>query len=254
MDDARAKRKAGWRLMREAVRVHRGMMYPRHPRRAALGGGACRVPSLAGAAVDHGVAAGRLDRGAQLDDPDPRWSARCRPSAPASAATPRSGSRGASRPTCACGSSRTCRRLHFAFHDQAQTGQLMAYANTDIQQINNVGAADPAHDREHDPDGRGRGHPRARAAPASRCSRSARCRCSTSPRRASTTACIPVGLAAAGGAVGALGRRRGERHRHPGREGLRRRAAAARRGSRPRPTASTTARWTRRGCAPTSCR
>ena len=49
--------------------------------------------------------------------------------------------------------------LHFAFHDRAQTGQLMAYANTDIQQINNDGAADPAHDRELDPDGRGRGHP-----------------------------------------------------------------------------------------------
>jgi len=29
-------------------------------------------------------------------------------------------------------------RLHFAFHDRAQTGQLMAFANTDIQQINNV--------------------------------------------------------------------------------------------------------------------
>src|SRR5262245_13385560 len=29
-------------------------------------------------------------------------------------------------------------RLHFAFHDHAQTGQLMAYANTDIQQVNNV--------------------------------------------------------------------------------------------------------------------
>ncbi len=29
-------------------------------------------------------------------------------------------------------------RLHFAFHDSAQTGQLMAFANTDIQQINNV--------------------------------------------------------------------------------------------------------------------
>jgi ATP-binding cassette subfamily B protein len=28
--------------------------------------------------------------------------------------------------------------LHFAFHDRAQTGQLMAYANTDIQQINNA--------------------------------------------------------------------------------------------------------------------
>ncbi len=29
-------------------------------------------------------------------------------------------------------------QLHFAFHDRAQTGQLMAYANTDIQQINNA--------------------------------------------------------------------------------------------------------------------
>lgn len=29
-------------------------------------------------------------------------------------------------------------RLHFAFHDRAQTGQLMARANTDIQQVNTV--------------------------------------------------------------------------------------------------------------------
>ena len=29
-------------------------------------------------------------------------------------------------------------RLHFAFHDQAQTGQLMARANTDLQQVNLV--------------------------------------------------------------------------------------------------------------------
>ncbi|MCJ7436521.1 MAG: ABC transporter transmembrane domain-containing protein, partial [Acidimicrobiia bacterium] len=29
-------------------------------------------------------------------------------------------------------------RLHFAFHDRAQTGQLMARANTDIQQINTL--------------------------------------------------------------------------------------------------------------------
>jgi ATP-binding cassette subfamily B protein len=29
-------------------------------------------------------------------------------------------------------------RLHFAFHDRAQTGQLMARANTDIQQVNQV--------------------------------------------------------------------------------------------------------------------
>ena len=30
-------------------------------------------------------------------------------------------------------------RLHFAFHDQAQTGQLMARANTDIQQVETDG-------------------------------------------------------------------------------------------------------------------
>ena len=29
-------------------------------------------------------------------------------------------------------------RLHFAFHDESQTGQLMSRANSDIQQINNV--------------------------------------------------------------------------------------------------------------------
>ncbi|MCJ7672902.1 MAG: ABC transporter transmembrane domain-containing protein, partial [Acidimicrobiia bacterium] len=29
-------------------------------------------------------------------------------------------------------------RLHFAFHDRAQTGQLMARANTDIQQVNTL--------------------------------------------------------------------------------------------------------------------
>ena len=63
-------------------------------------------------------------------------------------------------------------RLHFAFHDRAQTGQLMAYANTDVQQINNVDHPHPAHDREHAADGRGRRHPCSCAAPVSRCSRS----------------------------------------------------------------------------------
>ena len=28
-------------------------------------------------------------------------------------------------------------RLHFAFHDEAQTGQLMSRANTDLQQVQN---------------------------------------------------------------------------------------------------------------------
>ena len=120
--------------------------------------------------------------------------------------------------------------LHFAFHDRAQTGQLMAYANTDIQQINNVVLLIPLTIAStiqmvavavilvlQQPG------PRVlRARP--------RCRCSTSPRPGSATACIPVGLAAAAGALRPLGCGRGERHRRARREGLRRRAAAARRG------------------------
>ena len=116
-------------------------------------------------------------------------SAPCRPSAPGCAVTPRSGSRGASRPTMRMKLVAHLQRLHFAFHDHAQTGQLMAYANTDIQQVNNVDPADPAHDREHDPDGRGRRSSSSRSTRSWRCSRSARCRCSTSRRRGSTSAC-----------------------------------------------------------------
>src|SRR3954467_1189566 len=56
VNDARARRKAGWRLMREAVRAHRKMMYLGIV--AGLGWAVARVsvPALAGAAVDHGVA------------------------------------------------------------------------------------------------------------------------------------------------------------------------------------------------------
>ena len=127
-------------------------------------------------------------------------------------------------------------RLHFAFHDQAQTGQLMARANTDIQQINQCVILDPAHAGELSHDGRrARDHGDARAR-CSRCSRSARSRSSTSPRRGSRDRIAPGRPRAAGGARRPLGRRRGERRRRPRREGLRRRAHAGASGSRPRPT------------------
>ena len=63
--------------------------------------------------------------------------------------------------------------LHFAFHDQAQTGQLMAYANTDIQQINNVVLLIPLTIASTIQMVAVVDHPRARAARASRSSRSA---------------------------------------------------------------------------------
>jgi len=46
-----------------------------------------------------------------------------------------SASRRASRPICANGLFAHLQRLSLRLHDQAQTGQLMARANSDIQQI-----------------------------------------------------------------------------------------------------------------------
>ena len=56
-------------------------------------------------------------------------------------------------------------RLHFAFHDHAQTGQLMANANTDIQQINNVVLLIPLTIASMLDDGRGRRRARRCAVP-----------------------------------------------------------------------------------------
>jgi MFS family permease len=56
VDDARAKRKAGWRLMREAVRAHRRMMYLGIFAGLLWAVARVAVPWLAGRAVDHGVA------------------------------------------------------------------------------------------------------------------------------------------------------------------------------------------------------
>ena len=118
-------------------------------------------------------------------------------------------------------------RLHFAFHDQAQTGQLMAYANTDIQQINNTCCSIPLTDRELDPDGRGRVILVFAEPGLALFALGALPLLNISATRFNHRM-YPGRHGAAGGAVGSLGRRRGERDRHPGREGLRGRAAAAR--------------------------
>jgi ATP-binding cassette, subfamily B, bacterial len=137
VEDARARRKAGWRLMREAVRAHRGMMYLGIFAGLVWAAARVSVPALAGVAVNRGVAEGD-------------WTA-ARNWMVAILLV------GAVQATCtgirryaAFGLAWRVERdlrmrlvahlqtLHFAFHDRAQTGQLMAYANTDIQQINNA--------------------------------------------------------------------------------------------------------------------
>ena len=145
-------------------------------------------------------------------------------------------------------------RLHFAFHDQAQTGQLMAHANTDIQQINNVVLLIPL----------------TIASTLTMVAvvvilvlqqsraRVVRARRAAAPQHRGdalhATACIPVGLqlqqelADLSGVVeeSVAGVRVVKGF------GAERLQSAAARGRSRR--ASTTARSTRRGCAPTSCR
>ena len=93
------------------------------------------VPLLAAAAVDDGMRKGDGGKVAHADARDGRWSASCRRS--------RTGLRRYAAFRIALRTETDLRqrlfahlqRLHFAFHDQSQTGQLMARANTDIQQV-----------------------------------------------------------------------------------------------------------------------
>jgi len=130
-------RKRGWRLMRSAVRAH--------PQLMILGVGAglvwatarVAVPLLAGEAIDHGIAVDRTGITFALTG------------AIIAVGAVQAVGTGLRRYAAFGLAWRVetdirmrlvahLQRLHFAFHDQAQTGQLMAYANTDIQQINNV--------------------------------------------------------------------------------------------------------------------
>ncbi len=137
MNDARARRKAGWRLIREVVRVNNKMMYLGILAGLLWAVARVAVPSLAGAAVDHGVA--KSDWSSARN-----WMFLILAVGAVQAIS--TGVRRYAAFGLAWRVERDLRMrlvahlqtLHFAFHDRAQTGQLMAYANTDIQQINNV--------------------------------------------------------------------------------------------------------------------
>jgi ATP-binding cassette, subfamily B, bacterial len=134
--EERARRKAGWRLMRSTVRPHRRILF--------LGVGAglvwaiarVSIPLMAGAAVNSMTNSSWSTTGL--------WTL-----AILSAGAVQGVCTGLRRYAAFGLAWRVetdmrmhlvehLQRLHFAFHDQAQTGQLMAYANTDIQQVNNV--------------------------------------------------------------------------------------------------------------------
>jgi ATP-binding cassette subfamily B protein len=137
VDDARARRKAGWRLMREAVWINKGLLILGILAGLLWAAARVSVPALAGAAVNRGVAA--ADWTAARN-----WMILILLVGAVQAIS--TGVRRYAAFGLAWRVERDLRMrlvahlqtLHFAFHDRAQTGQLMAYANTDIQQINNV--------------------------------------------------------------------------------------------------------------------
>ena len=131
-------RREGWRLMRSAVRPHRRTVWIGVL--AGLGWTAARVavPTMVGFAVDRTIVA-HHDNAALL-----RWVLAILAVGAVQALCT------AVRRYEAFGLAirvetdirmrlvAHLQRLHFAFHDESQTGQLMSRANSDIQQINNV--------------------------------------------------------------------------------------------------------------------
>jgi ATP-binding cassette subfamily B protein len=134
--DERAIRRAGWRLMREAVRPHKRLVYLGVIAGLVWAFARVAVPTLAGNAVDYGIARGHASETIA-------WTVAILAVGGVQAVC--TGLRRYSAFALAWRTETDIRmklvahlqRLHFAFHDEAQTGQLMAYANTDIQQINN---------------------------------------------------------------------------------------------------------------------
>jgi ATP-binding cassette subfamily B protein len=134
MDAEKEARRAGWRLMREAVRPYHGWV--------ALGVGAgvlwtaakVTVPLLAAAAIDEGILA---------HDNEKLVLFTALMVAVGLVQAVNTGLRRYAAFRMALRVETDLRdrlfahlqRLHFAFHDEAQTGQLMARANTDIQQV-----------------------------------------------------------------------------------------------------------------------
>jgi ATP-binding cassette, subfamily B, bacterial len=136
-DSERDARRAGWRLIYSAVRPQRAWVF------GGIGAGVLwtaaklTVPLLAAAAVDDGMRKGDTGKVIALTI------------AMVLVGVVQAVGTGARRYAAFRIALRTetdlrqrlfahLQRLHFSFHDQSQTGQLMARANTDIQQVETV--------------------------------------------------------------------------------------------------------------------
>ncbi|MGZ8752337.1 MAG: ABC transporter ATP-binding protein [Acidimicrobiia bacterium] len=137
MDSDRAARRAGWRLMYEAIRPQRPWVISGVAAGFLWTAAKVAVPLLAAAAINQGMVKG--DTGATV-----RFVLLMLAVGVVQAVC--TGLRRYSAFRIALRAETNLRqrlfahlqRLHFAFHDEAQTGQLMARANTDIQQIETV--------------------------------------------------------------------------------------------------------------------
>jgi len=134
MSDDREARRGGWRLMREALRPHKRLIVLGSLFGAGWTAAKVAVPSLVRVAIDRGVIPG--DAGQIV-----RWTIVIALVGLVQAATTGLRRYCAFRVSLQVEASLRHRlfahlqRLHFAFHDRAQTGELMARANTDLQQI-----------------------------------------------------------------------------------------------------------------------
>ena len=133
-DDDKARRRIGWRVIRDALRPHR--KWSRIGIAAGAGWAAARVviPLLAAAAIDRSIDHTR--------DPLWTWIAFL-----VGAGVFQGLCTGMRRYAAFCLAYRVetdmrmqlvahLQRLHFAYHDGAQTGQLMANAASDLNQVN----------------------------------------------------------------------------------------------------------------------
>jgi ATP-binding cassette subfamily B protein len=137
IDPEHEARKAGWRLMREAVRPQRSWLVLGIVSGVFWTAAKVTVPLLAAAAIDQGILP---DDGAVILQFSLLIVAVGIVQAISTALRRYSAFRIALRTETDLRARLFAhlQRLHFAFHDEAQTGQLMARANTDIQQIETI--------------------------------------------------------------------------------------------------------------------
>jgi ATP-binding cassette subfamily B protein len=137
LDRERELRRAGWRLIRGALRTQRGWVVSGVAAGVLWTSAKIAVPLLAAAAIDDGILAG--DTQAIVG-----YSLLIVLVGAVQAFGTGSRRYAAFRISYRVETDLRARlfahlqQLHFAFHDQAQTGQLMARANTDIQQVNQL--------------------------------------------------------------------------------------------------------------------